>query len=366
MQRNGSAILPLHYGHPPEKLFRRMIHLSGILSSLIVEKFGTDQLLEKLSDPFWFHSFSLAIGFDWNSSGTTTATLAALKEFSNQADASFKILGGKGEKMSLVRSEAMNSVASGFSNETKINKVLDSSKTIARVDQNLLQDGYDLYMHFIILDEKSRWAIIQQGMNHEARLARRYHWLYRTAVNLIDDGRAGISATKREKSVLDLSTRISNENRKGMLELVRDDPFRYRHIFGDRKQMTLYPENEKILDLDHRVDWNKLREIYEYSPSDFRELFMMHGVGNSMIRAISYLAEIVFGSEPSFSDPLKFSFALGGKDGIPKPVNYGDYDKCLTFYSEVLSDYKSGRKESLTMVENLAKAGFLVSSAWKP
>ena len=362
MQRIGSAILPLHYGHPPEKLFRRMIQLSGILSTLIVEKFGTINLLEKLSDPFWFHSFSLAIGFDWNSSGTTTATMAALKEYSNRNDSPFKILGGKGEKMSSVRPEALSSVASGFINESKISNVLNSAKTIARVDQNLLQDSYDLYMHFIVLDEQSRWAIIQQGMNQETRLARRYHWLYKTAVNMIDDGRAGISSTKREESVLDLSTRLSDENRRDMLDLVRDNPMRYRHIFGDRKQMTLYPENEKVLDLNHRVDWNKLREIYEYSPSDFGELFMMHGVGNSTIRAISYLAEIVYGSEPSFKDPLKFSFALGGKDGIPKPVNYDDYDKCLAFYSDVLSDFRIGREESMIIVKNLAKAGFRLSS----
>jgi len=217
-------------------------------------------------------------------------------------------------------------------------------------------------MHFIILDEKSRWAIIQQGMNQETRLARRYHWLYRTANNMIDDGRRGISAVKREESVLDLSTRISQENRSDMLELVRCNPMRYRHIFGDRKQMTLYPENEKVVDLNISVDWNKLRDIYEYSPSDFGELFMMHGVGSSTIRAISYLAEIIFGSEPSFSDPLKFSFALGGKDGIPKPVNYDDYDKCLAFYSDVLSDYKTGREESMIMVKNLANAGFRLSS----
>ena len=361
MQRIGSAILPLHYGHPPEKLFRRMIRLSGILSSLIVEKFGTDQLLAKLSDPFWFHSFSLAIGFDWNSSGTTTATMAALKEYSNRNDSSFKILGGKGEKMSSVRPEATEFIASGFINESKIYNVLDTAKMIARVDQNLLQDSYDLYMHFIVLDEKSGWAIIQQGMNQVTRLARRYHWLYKTAVNMIDDGRAGISAVKREESVLDLSTRLSNENRRDMLDLVRDDPIRYRHLFGNRKQMTLYPENEKVLDLNQRVDWNKLREIYEYSPSDFGELFMMHGVGNSTIRAISYLAEIVFGSEPSFKDPLKFSFALGGKDGIPKPVNYDDYDRCIAFYSDVLSDLRLGREESLIMAKNLARAGFRLS-----
>jgi hypothetical protein len=362
MQRIGSAILPLHYGHPPERLFRRMIHLSGILSSLIVEKFGTDQLLEKLSDPFWFHSFSLAIGFDWNSSGTTTATMAALKEYSNRNDFSIRILGGKGAKMSNIRPEAMNSVASGFISDSKIHNVLDSAKTIARVDQNLLQDSYDLYMHFIILDEKSRWAIIQQGMNQETRLARRYHWLDKTAHNMIDDGRKGISSVKREESVLDLSTHNSHENRDDMLGLIADDPLRYRHIFGVSKQMTLFPENEKLLDLNISVDWNKLREIYEYSPSDFGELFMMHGVGSSTIRAISYLAELIFGSAPSFKDPLKFSFALGGKDGIPKPVNYDDYDKVLAFYSDVLSDHRTGRNESMIMVRNLARAGFRLSS----
>lgn len=363
MERRGTAVLPLHYGHPPEKLYKRMVRLSGVLSELIVDKFGSYALVQKLSDPFWFHSFSLAIGFDWNSSGTTTATLSALKEYMSQASSSVKILGGKGKKISAVRKESEELVEERFISSSNMDNILKGSKVVARVDENLLLDTYDLYLHFIVVDSGSRWSIIQQGMNSSTRLARRYHWIDSTFSSYLNDGRAGIGASGRQKSVVDLSTNKSNDNRNSMMDIVRDNPERYRTLERGIKQRSLFPEEgQNVLDLNHRVNWQKLRDIYEYEPDSFQDLMMLHGVGKSTIRALSYLGEIVFGDKPSFEDPLKYSFALGGKDGIPKPVNYSDYDACLDFYEDVLSDYRLGRFESMAMVKNLSRAGFDIVS----
>jgi hypothetical protein len=359
VEKTGTAILPLHYGHPPEKLFRRMKILSGHLCDLIIEKFGVEDFLIRLSDPFWFHSLSLAIGFDWNSSGTTTSTLAAMKEHFSQTDYGVKIIGGKGSKMSLISSEASSLQQTGFVSDTVKTDLLYKSKIVAKVDQRLLLDGYDLYLHFIIASSTGKWSIIQQGMNNMNRMARRYHWFYRGINDFINDNRSGISAIREEKDVVDLSTSKSSEHRDNIVSILKDNPARFKELERKPNQKTLFPsDNNRLLDMNIRVDWNHMRSIYERSPADFNELYTMKGVGTSTMRALSYLAEVIFGSQPSYKDPIKYSFALGGKDGIPKPVNYEDYDKCISFYSEVLSDYRTGNTESMKIAENLARNGF--------
>lgn len=354
MERKGSAVLPLHYGHPPEYLYRRMVKLGGIVSDLIIERFGVEDYLERLSDPFWFHSLSLAIGFDWNSSGTTTATLGALKEyFWKSADPDVYILGGKGTHISEMGSEFDALVARGTISESKAHRIREDARRIAKVDQNLLQDGFDLYMQFLIIDQTGRWAIVQQGMNPEERIARRYHWLHRTSLDFLNDGRNGISSTIIVDKPLDLSTARSATNREGMLEMARENPMRYRYSLqsGSQRSLDSFNRDEPLLRLDYRIDWNRMRQIYEYQPKDFQELAFMNGVGKSTIRALSYLAEIVYGSKPSFTDPVKFSFALGGKDGVPKPVNVGDYDRAIEFFSEVLK----GTRLRDTTLEKLSR-----------
>ena len=159
--------------------------------------------------------------------------------------------------------------------------------------------------------------------------------------------------------VLDLSTKASAGNRDGILAVIQDNPEKYAGSIGRGKQRTLEMGNAegKFLNLDVRINWKKLRDIYEYSPSGFQELYRMKGVGKSTVRALSYLSEIIYGEGPSFSDPLKFSFALGGKDGIPKPVDYADYDACISFFGEVLG--KRGFDRSIDLlIDNLARSGF--------
>ncbi|MCL4330112.1 MAG: DUF763 domain-containing protein [Candidatus Thermoplasmatota archaeon] len=357
MPKSGSAFLPLHYGHPPVRLFRKMVELGGILSNLIIEKYGVEVLLEKLADPFWFHSLSLAIGFDWNSSGTTTTTLAALQEAMNSHDVDLRILGGKGARMGTVGQRSEQLVKDGFISESLLGNIRSTAKSIARVDQNLLQDGFDLYMQFICVTGKGRWTVVQQGMNSNERLARRYHWIDHKSSVLINDNRAGLSAERIEESVLDLSTMRSERNRNDMVELMKEKPERLRDRFnyGGQTDLESFALEKKPLNLSMKVDWKKLREIYEYNPMDFSELMNQRGVGKSTLRAISYLAEIVYGDEPSFVDPVKYSFALGGKDGIPRPVDYADYQKCIDFYNEVLGNLKGGDKRLDRMAMNLSR-----------
>ncbi|WP_393972090.1 DUF763 domain-containing protein [Oxyplasma meridianum] len=358
MEKRGTAILPLHYGHPPEYLYRRMVKLGGIICDLISEKFGTETLLEKMSDPFWFHSLSLAIGFDWNSSGTTTATLSALKEYYSPGKGDISIIGGKGSKMGNVRDELKNAELNGFIDDSQLPRIYSTSKKVARIDQNLLQDSYNLYLQFIILDARNRWSIIQQGLNSESRLARRYHWSWEIKNDFLNDGRSGLSGFYNNNNTLDLSSSLSENNRKGMLEVARENPQKFYFTFAKKGQITIDSFSEsgtnrhKILNMDYRIDWNKMRELYEYQPSDFQSIMDFKGVGKSTLRALSYLAEVIYGESPSYEDPVKYSFALGGKDGVPKPVNTHDYDLAIEFYNEVLS----GTPEKKAVMDKLSRS----------
>lgn len=356
MAGRGIAQMPLHYGHPPERLYRRMQELGGLICDLVTEKYGSGELLQRLSDPFWFHSLSLATGFDWNSSGTTTTTLSALKEyFSKSRDAEFFIAGGKGTTMSSVSSDFEKRVKGGFIGEAESSQIRRRARALAKVDNNLLQDGYDLYMHFIMVSGKGEWIVVQQGMNSADRMARRYHWHHSSFQSRLDDGRDGISSEMIHEKVLDLSSSDSKGNRKEMLDVVRDDPWRYRNLFSSGSQTTLDNKfsDGKQLRLDIRVDWNRLRSIYETQPADFEELMNIKGSGKSTIRAVSMIARLVYGTEPSWRDPVEFSFALGGKDGIPKPVNYPDYDKTIEFYRELLGNLRHGDGRLSAIAENI-------------
>lgn len=363
MERRGTSILPLHYGHPPEYLFKRMVELGGTLCEIIISEYGLQTLLEKLSDPFWFHSFSLVIGFDWNSSGTTTATLAALKEYYLKHDGDLAIIGGKGQKMVRTRDEAESLVKKGYIDDRKVQGILDKAKYIAKIDNNLLQDGYDLYLQFLLTSPDGKWSVIEQGMDQKLRLARRYHWIWSSQGDLLNDGRNGISSTDIRLSPLDLSTRKSEKNRKSMLDLTKDsvDSIRARVRTGDQLRLDSFWDSSRELRLDYSINWEKVRAIYEYNPDSFADIVNMRGVGKSTIRALSYLAEVVFGDRPSFQDPVKFSFALGGKDGVPKPINVRDYDIAIDFYRDALGRLGSGDQNVQRLIGNLSRFSFQLS-----
>ncbi len=346
MESTGSSILPLHYGHPPEYLYKRMVRLGGIISDIIIKNFGTGDFLKKLSDPFWFHSLSLAIGFDWNSSGTTTATLSALKNYLNKSDDIF-ILGGKGNHLNGIKDEFKILESNGNIKESLLRSIKNSATKIAKIDEKLLQDNFDLYMQFIIIDYKGNYSIVQQGMNKNTRLARRYHWINGIR-DYYNDGRNGLSGYENN-NVLDLSTSKSGENKKGIIDIIKDNPLKYSR----QRSLDNYME-KNVLDLNYHINWNKMRELYEYNPDNFDELMSIKGLQKSTIRALAYLSEIIYGHQASYIDPVRFSFCLGGKDGVPKPVNINDYDTAIKFYGDILN----GNPEKFDILRRLSKMSY--------
>lgn len=358
MKRTGISDLPLHYGRPPEKLFKHMVDLTGAIMELINSWYGSHTLLKRMSDPIWFQSLSLVTGFDWNSSGTTTSTLYALKESLKESHTGISMAGGKGKDMINTINEIEKSVNEGVLKEQEGIRLKNYSRRIARADSNLLQDGYDLYIHSILYSDQNNWTIIQQGMDQDERMARRYQWHSSMADEILDDGRSGIFSQESKDRVLDLTTSKSRENREGMIDAVKD-PLILRTISNVNKKgqfkLDYFQENLKITSYDVKVNWDNLREIYEFQPSNFDELFMMKGVGKSAIRALSYISEVIMGKAPSYSDPLRYTFALGGKDGIPKPVNYADYDAAIEFFMEILRSVKMTDTEKRRKLEKLTQ-----------
>ncbi len=347
MDRRGTAIMPLHYGHPPEYLYKRMIKLSGILSDIIIDNFGTKKLLENLSNPYWFHSFSLAIGFDWNSSGTTTATLSAMKEYLNKKD-DIIIIGGKGNHIRHIKDEFNDIEKSGNVPEKKLYNVINGSRKTGITDNKLLQDSFDIYIQFIIMDYNGNYTVINQGMNSDLGLARRYQWI--NPVDFYNGDRSGISGYENN-NVFDLSSKKSEMNRNDMIDLIHDGISKYE------KQRTLDNFNVKPeLNLNYKIDWKLVRKVYEYNPENFDEFINIKGVGKSTIRAISYLAEIIYGNGPSYNDPVKFSFCLGGKDGVPKPVNIKDYDISIKFFKE------AAEKKPYETLKKISELSYKMSS----
>ncbi len=384
--KTGSVDLPLHPGKCPPWLFQRMKPLARELSTIIIENYGTAELLRRLSDPMFFQALGCALAFDWHSSGLTTTTCGAIKEAlmgSQQSASSFGsrvsglelgvvCCGGKGKTSKLAPVEIAKGADSLGLDAARLIK---ASRLAAKVDNSLVQDGYDLYHHSFLFDEKGNWTVIQQGMNGANKYARRYHWFSGGLVSRVsglgfsgsgsfgsDDGSDSrvssfvdsppheIVGTK-EPEVLNLVSKESADVRKVSLDLVRDNPARMRKYFDG--QTTLFDTpSEHVLPMRHNIrgcdlkekDWKLLQEAYELQPEGYEELVSLKGMGKRKLRALALLAKLAHGSELDWKDPVKYSFSHGGKDGIPYPVDRGCYDHSIGFLKDVINEAKDGEK----------------------
>jgi len=354
--RTGLANLPLHTGHCPKWLFPRMKKLGGAISEVIVNEQGHEEFLRRLSDPFWFQAFGCVLGFDWHSSGLTTTVLGAIKE-AELNKIGIAICGGKGGASRKTPDEIV-SLAGKFSLSDSIaSKLVNSSKMTAKVDSALIQDGYQLYHHVFIFTEKSQWAVIQQGLNNENRYARRYHWLSDNVKSFVEEPHNAICCDSRESRVLDMTSRISDETRKISVDLVKDNSFvvegqkTLNSFFGNHKTFSM-PAHHEVKNLGKQVI-GTLKRAYEIQPQNYEELIAIKGVGPKTLRALALISQIVYGAEPSWKDPVKFSFAHGGKDGHPYMINQDHYDKSIEIMRNAIENAKIGDKEKLFAIKRL-------------
>jgi len=338
--RTGVADLPLHYGRCPRWLFKRMKKLGRAVSEIIIYEFGKDEFLRRIADPFFFQSFACVLGFDWHSSGVTTTVTGALKEGLNN-DLGIVVLGGKG-KASRKTPEQIEKLDSIFSlSSSKIGELKKASKLSAKVDNSALQDGFQLYHHTFIVSEDGKWCVIQQGMNPEIHYARRYHWLSSKVKSFVNEPHLAICCDSKGRA-LNMVAEEGEESRKASVDLIKDNP-------NDLKKYLL-------LDKKHEIDLKNFRGLvnaYEFQPKNYEELILVGGMGPKSIRALSLLGKLIYGKEPSWRDPVKYSFAHGGKDGYPYPVDRENYDKSIEILKTSLENAKIGNKEKLFAVKRL-------------
>ena len=330
-----SIYLPLHYGKAPYWLLNKMRRLAKPIISLIIDEHGEREFLRRMSDPIFFQSFSNVLGFDWNSSGSTTVLIGVLKSVLNSEDFDIRIAGGKGEKAVKTIEEIENLSKDLSLTEKRIEELIRASRLSAKVDTAALQDGYSLYHHSILFSRRD-WVVIQQGMNGNARLARRYHISGKLRV---EEPHSGIISERFEKSVMDLTSKESREARETILDIVNDGTYRIEYS----KILSMREYRESLIPV--KVNWGALEKAYNLQPESFEELLLVRGLGKGTLRALALISELIYDSEYSKKDPAKFSFALGGKDGVPYPVNPAEYEKVIDFMESAvrqseLSDYE--------------------------
>ncbi|HLC60677.1 MAG TPA: DUF763 domain-containing protein [Candidatus Nanoarchaeia archaeon] len=375
MFKSGIANLPLHGGSCPRWLFPIMKKLGGAISGALIYEYGQQEFLKRLADPYWLQSFGSVIGFDWHSSGLTTTTLGALKESINNQNLGIKIAGGKGNESKKVLEEIENSVFN--LSENKVEKLKYSSRMSAKVDNCLMQDGYQLYHHSFVFDEKGNWVVVQQGMNSENKYARRYHWLSGTVSDFVEEPHNAICCDSRNNSTLDLTSRDNYKVKKISVDLVNDDinnlnkyfNIRIRSDKNNSIQKTIYEfdENAKnqtkiftmapkhtIIYMDKR-NIETLKKAHEFQPQNYEELVSIKGIGAKTIRSLALVSELIYGTEINWKDPVKYSFAHGGKDGIPYPVDRKLMDDNTEILRNAIKDAKLGNKEKLSAIGRLGR-----------
>ncbi len=363
MGRTGVANLPLHGGKAPKWLFDRMVKLSSGIIDVILLEYGTDEFLKRISDPFWFQALSCVLAYDWHSSGCTTVTCGALKEAIKPEQHGFAIAGGKG-KASRKTIEQIEKIGETFSfTDSKIKELQYSSRMSAKIDNTAIQDGHNLYHHVFLFTEQGKWGVIQQGMNSDTNYARRYHWLSGFDSFVADPHNSIIG--ENTAKVLNMVSKDSVSSQKTCVDLVKDHP---RHLLNDwasltrlETQTTLdewngcnnYSRDVVSLDMPRSINWNKMREIYDFQPKNYEELLSLKGVGPKTIRALALISDLIYGDKPSWNDPVRFTFAHGGKDAVPHPVDRKAMDESTEFIKQGISQSKIGDKEKLRAIRRL-------------
>jgi len=373
--KTGLASFPLDYGTCPKWLFERMTRLSRSIVQAIVSEFGAEEFLKRLSDPVWFQSFGSVLAFDWNSSGLTTTTCGALKMgiWGLEKDLGLFICGGKGKTSRKTPNQIIDWADKLNFSQILADRLVYSSKISAKVDNTAIQDGFQLYHHTFIFTKKGNWTVVQQGLNEKIGQARRYHWLSENISDFIEEPHTGISSNIKVKP-LNLTAKQSKKNKEVSTELIKDG---YRTLISDLEliretqtgQKNLFrtlemPDDTVLPKLTGDLDFTKskylnkiLFRVHEKSPENFEQLLMTEGVGPMTIRALSLVSELIYGAKPSYEDPARYSFAFGGKDGVPFPINRPVYDKTLDVIEKGIKraqiSFKEKEKALQRFMENL-------------
>jgi hypothetical protein len=345
-----------------------MARLGAVIAEAIVHHYGRDEFLRRLAHPFWFQAFGSVMGMDWHSSGITTSVIGALKRGLPplSRELGIHVCGGRGNHS---RRTPQELVAIGERVGFDGLALAKASRLVAKVDSAAVQDGFDLYLHGFIVTDDGKWAVVQQGMNGDSRLARRYHWLSEELESFVETPHTAIDG-KSQGNIVNLTDKRAEKSRRGQIALLRDlGPDR---ILGELPaheapaspppvpEQPLLPHLVMPAHHDVRPKDVMIRRLHgaltaaaERAPEDFAELLLVPGVGARTVRSLAMVAEVVHGAPCRFADPARFSLAHGGKDRHPFPVPIFVYDRTIEVLKSAVAHAKLGNEERLDAIRRL-------------
>jgi len=345
-----------------------MQRLAREIVNIIIDEYGPEHFLERVSDPFWFQALGCVLGYDWHSSGVTTVVTGILKKAIIPEEHGIVVCGGKGRASRKTPEEIMvNGEMFGFSDKT-IKSIQYASKMSAKVDNTAIQAGYQLYHHAFFLNENKKWAVVQQGMCTLDRTARRYHWLSDNVRNFVIEPHSAIACDVKREKALDMTAKESEGCRKASVDIVNESPNR---MIGALP--SVLPDNQKSLshwiptfsgdeirqrqtefmNMPRSINWKTMKKLYDFQPKNYEELLAFRGVGPATVRGLALVAEVIYGEKPSWKDPVKFSYAYGGKDGVPFPVDRETMDKSIESLRQTVKEARIGDKERIHSLRRL-------------
>jgi hypothetical protein len=362
MKRSGVADLPLHGGHVPHWLAERMTRLGTAVTETIVRDYGASAFLSRLSDPFWFQALGSVMGMDWHSSGITTSVMGALKRgLASRADElGIYVCGGRG-RFSRNTPQELRMIAErrGFDGEGLVR----TSRLTARIDNNAIADGFQIYLHSFIVTAGGEWAVVQQGLNDRSGMARRYHWHSASVRDFVAEPHTGIVG-ENQGMILNLVDAQARPAQAALLDIARENP---ETTLSAARHLRLPRHHEVRAD---NINLKRLGAVlavaYERDLHDFAELLLLENLGPRTLQSLALVAEVVHGAPARFSDPARFSFAHGGKDGHPFPVPLKTYDESLNFLQTSIDAAKLGDKDKLDGLRRLERFVRTIETELKP
>jgi hypothetical protein len=336
--------------------------------TIVVDEYGSDEFLKRVSDPFWFQALGCVLGYDWHSSGVTTVVTGILKQAISSQQLGIAVCGGKGRASRKTPVE-IGEIGEEFEfSDDNIEALRRASRMSAKVDNTAVQAGYQLYHHAFFIANDKKWAVVQQGMCAEDRTARRYHWLSDNVRSFVVEPHSAVVGDVKRDAVLDMTAEESEGCRKTSVDLAKEEPNRLMRML-----QSVRPEFQKSLgewlprsadrdwkeypfdnlSMPRNMNWKTLREVYEFQPRNYEELLEFRGVGPATVRGLALVAEVIYGEKPSWKDPVKYSFAYGGKDGVPRPVDGEAMDESIQLLRRAVEDAKVGRTDKMRSLRTL-------------
>ena len=339
------TILPLHGGKAPKWLFYRMVRLAGSISEVIIDEFGADDFVSRLSDNNWFQALSCAIGYDWHSSGTTTVTMGALKEALKGSD-EVQIAGGKG-KAGLKTPSDIKEGTARLGIESYAAKFAEISRMAAKVDSSLIYDNFGIYHHSFVFSKGKNWCVVQQGMQREASDAVRFQWS-RDSINpdsFAEEPHTGILSTMH----LTTADFTSMDNK-----WFRSKAADIAHESSDIEIVRGYVRRHEVKEVDLSPRGAEMiKKASEIEASTFEDLLLARGIGRKTMRSLAFIGSLIYDKQISFRDPVAYSYNLGGKDGTPFPIDTSVYDSVIKAMEGIVEEARIEKFEKYKILKRL-------------